>query len=99
MRKPFVVLFLLLASCPAPPKDPAHPDDLHPADTCIAAEERLLQLGCRDAKGRLVGGPNRRGEPFRTVCRIAVENKVSLRPNCLAQITVCSEMQVCLEAR
>jgi hypothetical protein len=93
----FVLALLLLCSCPGkstpPPVVP--PDSKDPEADCAMAEERLLQLACRDAKGRLLGGPNRRGEPFRSVCLISFRNGVSVHPLCLSHIDSCEDIQDC----
>ena len=98
------VLPVLLMSCrdpvvPPSPDPSPHPDDDSPAVSCVEAEQHLLQLGCRDSRGALLGGPNRKGVPFREVCVEAMANRLSLRPKCLASVRSCSEVKKCEEDR
>lgn len=89
----------ILSCSPAqPPVQPVHPDDKDPDLGCKAAEEHLLALECKDSKGRLLGGPNRRGESFRSICETAIKARVSLRPACIARVTSCDAVQACLGA-
>lgn len=87
------------ASPPSPPSPFPHPDDDDPAQSCASAEQRLLQLGCKDSKGALLGGPNRRGKPFREVCVEAMANRISLRPKCIASVGSCNDVKKCEEDR
>lgn len=74
----------------APPPSPAA--DASPSDTCGAAETRLLELGCKDSRGRLLGGPNLHGVSWSDVCRDNAKNGVSLQPNCIAKAKSCAEV-------
>lgn len=93
------LLLLCLLSCKDPVAPDPHPDDQKPAQSCAAAEKNLLQLECKDSEGALLGGPNRRGVPFRDVCAEAVANKLSLRPGCLARVRNCTDVKKCEESR
>ena len=100
MRKHQLNLLLLcLLSCKDPVTPSPHPDDKDPVQSCAAAEKNLLQLECKDSAGAPLGGPNRRGKPFRDVCLEALANKLSLRPVCLAGVRSCSDVKKCEENR
>lgn len=92
----FLTVVFLLVGCPGkgpvpPPPNPV-PDTV---DDCAAAEERLLQLGCKDSKGRLLGGLNRRGEPFRSVCAVSITNRVPMYARCLSKVDQCDDVIDC----
>lgn len=93
-----ICLFFVLAvtACKSEPKTP-HPDDADPERSCAQAEQNLLELGCKDSRGRKLGGPNLKGEPFRSICVTAINHRVSMRPVCLARITRCDDAQSCLD--
>lgn len=46
-----------------------------------------------------MGGPNRRGKPFREVCVEAMANRISLRPKCIASVGSCNDVKKCEEDR
>lgn len=98
MTRTLAVLLILLVTCTPEVRHP-HPDDADPERACADAEQNLLELGCKDSRGRKLGGPNLKGEPFRSICLTAVRNRVSLRPACLARVTRCEDAQSCLEAK
>jgi len=68
---------------PSPPLPPAHGDD------CDQAQERLLQLGCRE------GQPTTKGTPFAQVCRDTIDAGVRLHPECIKVVASCSEVSKC----
>ncbi len=91
------LLFLCLVACVhTQPVNPHHPeDDAHPKTDCQAAEDVLLHLQCKDSDGGLLGGDNRAGVPFHTVCEQYIENNVSMRPACIKSITACDQLPAC----
>lgn len=96
MRPLLVSMIVLLAAC-RPPAGP-HPSPVDPrkADDCERAETALIDLGCSDSQGVMMGGPNRAGVPFRQICRDAVLNHLSLNATCLAELKDCRAVQSCL---
>lgn len=90
MRKLVPLLFLLGCAQDVPPVRP-----VPGRGYCDDAEEQLLRLGCKDGRGRPLGGPNLRGEPFRDICRNALENAVDLNPKCIAAAGTCTEANRC----
>lgn len=97
---PFIIFCLFQLACPRNPLDkpiPPSPLDRRPQSEadCASAEKNLLHLGCRDANGRIIGGPNGRGDAFHAVCENAMANKYDINPSCLAQIKSCMEIASC----
>lgn len=89
---PFLGLACLVG-CPKttdPPPTP-NPVVVSGAD-CAAAEKNLQTLGCKDSRGRLLGGPNERGVPFQDVCRDMASNGVDVKATCLSKATNCEEV-------
>lgn len=84
------LLFLLACSQEVPPVRP-----VPGRASCDDAEEQLLRLGCKDGRGRPLGGPNLRGEPFRDICKNAMQNAVDLNPKCIAAARTCTEASRC----
>lgn len=96
-----VPIFLIVSGLGCSPANtqPVNPEPLQPdivyAASCLRAEKHLLELGCRDSLGRLLGGPNLRDEPFHAVCENAMANQVNVNPVCLAVIITCQEINAC----
>jgi hypothetical protein len=95
-----VALVALVLACgpavPLPPNPPPVPAD---GDWCPAAEQRLLDLQCRDHYGRLIGGPNHDGEPFSAQCvAMQTEMLTQINPRCLAGMKACTETKQCMRA-
>lgn len=63
--------------------------------SCEKAEENLLKLECKDSLGRLLGGPNKKGERFASICSNAMHSSVNLRPACVAAAKTCEEVEKC----
>lgn len=85
---------------PAPAVDAAPPPALDatpppPKDACGAGEQNLLKLGCKDDRGRFLGGPNMHGVPWAQICRDNKANGVDMKPLCLAATKSCAEVQSC----
>jgi hypothetical protein len=73
----------------APPVDECVPEG---SDDCGRAGETLCRLQCRDR----AGAPRWRtpaGRPFAEVCRAARDDGRDWRPDCLARITDCSQVE------
>ena len=106
MKQTLFILVLALTGCPfinTPPNgSKCPPGDINSQSpsseidgTCLKAQENLLKLGCKDKEGRLLGGPNKKGEPFSSICSNAIRNKINLRPVCMSIATNCSEIDKC----
>ena len=109
MRNPLLFLPLLLVlGCPPSPVPPTpNPDDPDASvddagdeadgstDVCRRAELKLLKLGCKDSRDRLIGGPNLHGTPWRTICRDNKKNGVDMHPSCIATQTACQGVETC----
>lgn len=76
--------------CCAPKGTPQSPTT---TDACIAAEENLLKLECKD-ENRLLGGPNRHGVAFSKTCADFVTKGLMTlqQARCLATITDCKQV-------
>lgn len=81
----------------AAPPPPAPSADAAPAplDACGKAQATLLRLQCKDARGRLLGGPNEHGASFAAVCRDDATKGVDVHPACLAAATTCAGVSSC----
>ncbi len=91
------LLFLCLVACARQqgPFSPVHPDDNKEPTDCVAAEQNLLRLECKDSEGGLLGGKNRAGVPFHTVCEEYLANSVGIQPLCLSKLTTCDQLSTC----
>jgi hypothetical protein len=92
-------------SCQKPNPAPAGLGGGLPADTCAAAVldpcglagERLCQLECRSSSGvPLWRTPD--GGSFAAACRAALEDGRNWRPDCLARISDCSQVEAAYRA-
>lgn len=103
----FLLLFFLLG-CPQPVSPTPDADattpavdgsttaaEAAPSDACGLAEQNLNKLGCKDPRGRLLGGPNLHGDAWSTVCRTNRTNGVDMKPECLMQATSCAAVEAC----
>lgn len=86
---------LVVALCGCPPK-PDVPPPITPADipdgACQAAQERLEQLGCEEARTPA-------GEPFGEACERARARGASWCPVAVSQIDYCSQFEAAAEGR
>lgn len=73
------------------PTDAAAP----PADACSMAQDNLLRLGCKDARGRLLGGPTLHDAGFADVCRDTLVHGVDVHAECLARAQSCQGVTAC----
>ncbi|ACY16366.1 hypothetical protein [Haliangium ochraceum] len=102
---------LLMAACssapkpapeapePAGPEPPVEPVAVGDTDWCLAAEQRLEELGCLDPRGEPMW-INRNGERFARTCEtIHSEGGVFLNPQCIAEAASCEEADACPAAR
>lgn len=80
-------------------RDAGAPDVVvHPApvsDLCAQGEANLLKLGCKDDRGRLLGGPDLHNVPWSVVCRQDQAHNVNLQPACMAGAKSCEEVTSC----
>lgn len=90
MKLLLLVLPLTLLGCPGKP--PAPPPG---GDECVAAERRLLDLECKDRRGRLIGGPTLRNKPWQDVCRENTTNGVDMKAGCIIQSSDCDGVSRC----
>lgn len=74
-------------AAPAPPA-PA-------VDACAAGEAKLLALGCKDTRGRLIGGPDLHGVGWAIQCRIDADAGVDLHAICIAAASSCAQVMQC----
>jgi len=104
----FVIAFVsFFGACPPSPTPPVPDADsgqpiadaateaAPPRDACDAAEARLLELGCHDSRGRLLGGPNLHGTRWGDICRDNAAKGVSMQPACIASKKTCAEVLTC----
>ena len=80
---------------PVPTPTPPPPQPVEPQDACWTAGQKLLQLGCRDTRGRLLGGPNLSGITWSAVCRQNLANGVDLNAACITAAATCQIAQAC----
>lgn len=84
----------LLSGCPTPvtPKPAPVPKD---TDKCLAAEQNLQKLQCKDRAGDPMW-VNKVGEPFSETCRKAQEEgRIFLNPACVAGAQTCEAANKC----
>ena len=74
-----------LAACGGPPSPKPVPVS---GDDCDAAERRLSELGCREARS-----PSGRG--YGSICRDVAQVGVDLHPACVARVRSCDEVRSC----
>jgi hypothetical protein len=91
MYKLLILLALVLCGCP-----PVHvPDPPKDTELCGLAEQRLLELECRDPRGQPMW-VNALGIGFGDSCREAQEQgKVFVNPRCIAGAPTCEEADQC----
>lgn len=93
MHKLFLLLPLAFAlGCPPPHVDPPPAPG---SSDCAAAEKRLQVLGCKDLRGRLIGGPTLRGKAWVDVCLENINNGVNMQSGCIAQAPSCEVVTSC----
>ena len=91
MSKLLILTALVVCAC-GPQYIPNPPVD---TELCGAAEQRLLELECRDQRGQPMW-VNARGEGFGDSCRQAQqEGGVFLNPRCIAGAQSCEEADQC----
>lgn len=73
------------------PQDGSSPDSAV-EDACARGETQLLALGCKDNRGRLIGGPTLKGLTWADVCRQNAALKVDMKPSCIAVAKTCAEV-------
>ena len=94
---------IAFTACPPVPQPPGSGPDASPPmpdagpqppqDACGRAEARLLALGCKDARGRLLGGPTLRGLSWADLCRQNAEAGVPMQPACITLKASCQEIE------
>lgn len=62
---------------------------------CLAAQSNLLRLLCKDARGRLIGGPNEHGVAFAATCTDTLAKGVDVHANCIAAAKDCAGVSSC----
>jgi hypothetical protein len=62
---------------------------------CVAAQATLLTLKCKDARGRLIGGPNEHGVSFAAVCTDTFGKGIDVHANCIAVARDCAGVSSC----
>ena len=75
------------AAAPKPPPGPP--------DVCSQGEANLLKLGCKDDRGRLLGGPDLHNIPWSQVCRNNAAHGVDMKPACMAAAASCTAVLSC----
>jgi hypothetical protein len=92
-RVRYALGFLVVTACgPAPPygPQPAPVPDPEPtpvpAGACERAQERLTALGCPEQR-------TPRGASFAAACEAAAADGRNWRPDCIAQVAACSEVE------
>lgn len=103
MLKPLLLVSLLLGCPPATSPKPDASDGSAATlvaaeasvDSCGLAEQNLLKLGCKDPRGRLLGGPDLHGVSWSQVCRANKTNGVDMKPECLMIATTCAGVEQC----
>ena len=81
-----IIIALALVACsPVAPLPPIVPADV-PVGSCQAAQQRLEQLGCQEA--RTPGGL-----PFGEVCEDAAADGRSFCPVAVSHVTACSQVE------
>lgn len=78
MKRVLLLTVALLACTP----DPHAPHPITDTDKCGDAEKHLIELGCLDNRGRLLGGPNLHGQSFKQRCEIGHQAKLWFNPVC-----------------
>ena len=63
------------------------------ATVCSQAEATLLQLQCKDARGRLLGGPNLHGVRWADICATDMDAGISVAASCIAAATSCAQAE------
>ncbi len=64
-------------------------------DVCGLGEANLIKLGCKDDRGRLLGGPDLHGVSWAAVCRADQSHNVNMQPGCMAAAKNCEEVSKC----
>ena len=77
------------------PNVDAASDAAPPDAACAAGEQTLIKLGCKDLRGRPLGGPNRHGESWQSICRQSRTDGVDMKPTCIASAATCAEVEQC----
>jgi len=97
MRKLLLlVLPAVLLGCPATPEPkPPPPPPAPGGESCETAEKRLLDLECKDRRGRLIGGPNMHDKPWRDICHENINNGVDMKTECITRAVDCVGVSQC----
>ncbi len=93
MKKLFLLLTLTILACNTSEPNVPHPTPVvQDTDKCPLAEQKLKALGCISATEPYT---KRNGLSFTTFCENLQNEGVFINPSCLADITSCSQMDVC----
>lgn len=79
----------------SPVVDAAPPAPPQPVDSCAAGEAKLLALGCKDSRGRLIGGPDMHDAGWAQICRQDLEAGVDIHAICIAAASNCTQVMAC----
>lgn len=93
MRKLPLLVLLFLGCSSAPPVVVVPPAP--GVENCDAAEKKLLDLQCKDRRGRLIGGPTLRGQTWSQVCHDNTNNGVDMETTCIVQAVDCEGVEQC----
>ena len=78
-----------------PPAPPPTPDAGILTQNCVAAQANLLKLGCKDSRGRLIGGPNLHGATWASMCVNNTLAEAGMNPVCVAAAHDCPTALTC----
>ena len=82
-------------AAPAPPTPAAADSGVVLVPACVTAQDTLLRLGCKDARGRLIGGPNEHGVSFAAVCTDTFGKGIDVHANCITVARDCAGVSSC----
>ena len=77
------------------PPTPSPAPSPEPHDACWNAAQKLLALGCKDSRGRVLGGPDLSGLTWSQVCRQDLANGVNLNASCITAAATCATAEAC----
>jgi hypothetical protein len=99
MKLAFLIFSVVLVGCGPYKPQPVEPDDVTIDKPCEAAEATLLELQCKDSKGKLLGGPTLRDVSFQQFCLDAIEegSMDTSEAVCLAKLKSCDGVELCGE--
>lgn len=87
---------VVILACACPKQSSNIDDSLHiKFDDCEKAQFKLIELSCKDSKGKKIASFDKSGKRFSEFCKEKISQGYELNPGCIAMISDCKEIDSC----